>query len=314
MTQIEIKTKKNLAKLVARSYNILCILYRGEPKSISEIAQTLADSPANVSRIIAELQEQALIVTREESEKGESGRPRKICSLTHKAQRIVEVFEETLKPGLGDSQISTLIAMMEDKTLSPETREVAAGTLYDHASSISEFLLKNEKIRTMFKQAVSNYSSKEEEMEKSTLSILSASLPYIILNQETASWFYETLYDAFLKTAQDPKAPKPLREYAINTLSRTARLSNHPAIISRTINALLSLHFKNQDPSNAIKNEFLKFEPKLQLQIIEKIREYAKNEDQRTTAEDLLRILIKNWWGKDLSRAAASTYQESVKQ
>jgi hypothetical protein len=60
------------------------------------------------------------------------------------------------------------------------------------------------------------------------------------------------------------------------------------------------------------KNELLQFEPKLQLQIIEKIRQDAKIEDQRTAAEDLLQILIENWWGKDLSRGAASTYQEPV--
>jgi chromosome condensin MukBEF complex kleisin-like MukF subunit len=45
-------------------------------------------------------------------------------------------------------------------------------------------------------------------------------------------------------------------------------------------------------------NELLQFGPKSQLQTIEKIRQYAKNEDQRTAAEDLLQMLIKNWWSK----------------
>jgi hypothetical protein len=109
------------------------------------------------------------------------------------------------------------------------------------------------------------------------------------------------LYDDLLKMAQGPKAPKPLQEFATNTLSRTARLSNDPATISKTIDALLSLYFTNQDSSASAKNELLQFEPKFQLQIIEKIRQHAKNEDQRTAAEDLLQVLIKNWWGKDLS-------------
>jgi hypothetical protein len=222
------------------------------------------------------------------------------------------VFREALKPGLADSQIDTLITLMEDKALSLETREVAAGTLCDHASSISEPLLRNQKIRTMFKKAVGNYSSREEEMEKSTRSILSASLPYIIRNQETADWFFRTLYDDFLRTAQDPKAPESLREYAISMLSRTARLCNHPATIYKIIDALVGLYFKNQESSNAVKNELLN-EPKLQLEIIEKIRQYAKIEDQKRAAEDLLQVLIKNWWGKDLSRTAAGTYQEPVK-
>lgn len=328
MNQTEIKNKrtyaKDLAKLVARSYDILHLLnrerttqyYPDNHMSVSEIARALADSPGNASRIIDSLEDEALIIaTNEVRKKGAAGRPKRIISLTYKAQQIVELFEKTLKPGLTEAQISTLIPLMEDKTLSPETRKVAAETLCDHASSISESLLKDQEnaraLRTMFKQAVSNYSSKEEELEKSTRSILSASLPYIIRNQDTANWFYGNLYDDLLKIAQDKKAPKPLREYAINTLSRAARLSNHSATISRTIDALLSLYFKDQDSSTAVKNELLN-EPKLQLQIIDKIRQHAKKEDQKTAAEDLLQVLIKNWWGKDLSRVAASTYQEPM--
>lgn len=33
-------------------------------------------------------------------------------------------------------------------------------------------------------------------------------------------------------------------------------------------------------------------------------------EDQKAAAEDLLQVLIKTWWGKDLSRATANAYQE----
>jgi hypothetical protein len=92
--------------------------------------------------------------------------------------------------------------------------------------------------------------------------------------------------------------------------SRTARLSNDTATIFKATDALLGLYFKNQDSSTTVRNELLQFEPKFQSQIIDKIREYAKKEDQRTATEDLLQVPIKDWWGKDLSRAAADTYQE----
>lgn len=341
-TQIKRTPGKDLAKLVARSYDILHLLnreratqhYPDNHMSVSEIARALADSPGNVSRIIDSLKDQALVIaTYEVRKKGVTGRPKKIISLTYKAQRIVELFKENLKPGLTDLQISILIPLMEDKTLSLETRKVAAGTLCDHAPSISESLLKDQEnaraLRAMFKQALTNHSRKngdvkrskekeereksEEDMKKSTRSILSASLPYIIRNQDTANWFYGKLYDHLLKIAQDKETSKPLRQYAINMLSRAASLSSHTAMISSTIDALLSLYFKDQDCSTAVKDELLN-ETRLQLQIVGKIKKYAKIEDQKTAAEDLLQVLIKNWWGNDLSRVAASTYQEPVEQ
>jgi hypothetical protein len=73
------------------------------------------------------------------------------------------------------------------------------------------------------------------------------------------------------------------------------------------------LYFKDPDSSNAIENEFLN-ETKLQLQIIERIRQYAKNEDQRVAVEGLLQVLIQYWWSKDLSETVASTCQEPVEQ
>jgi hypothetical protein len=279
--QIETESRKALVKLVAKSYDILQVLYPNEKLSVTDIATKLDDSAANVSRTIGLLEKEALIRAAEARDERKGGRPKKICSLTNKAQQIVGVFEQPLKPGLADPQISILIALMEDKTLSPKTREVAVGTLCDHAASISESLLGNQKVRPMFKQAVNSYSNEEEEMEKSTRSILSASLPYIFENQEKDEWFYRTFFDDFLRISKDPSAPKPLREYAIDTLSRTARLSNHPATISRTIDALVSLYFQNQDSSDTVRNELFKFGTKLQLQTIEKIRQHANNEDQK---------------------------------
>jgi predicted transcriptional regulator len=307
MTQVKPKTGKALAKLVANSYDILRVLYPDKQMSITDIAKELDDSAANVSRTVNTLHENALIVTREVREEAKGGRPKKICSLTHKAAQVVEIIEEPIKPGLTDEQITTLITILEDETLSCETRRTVVGTLTDHAPSISESLLKNQKVRTMFKQAVSNYSNKEKEMKKSTLSILSASLPYIQRNQETAAWFHENLYHDILRIAQDPKAPKPLPEIATGMLARTARLSTNPDTISQTTNALLSLYFKNQDLSVAVKDELVQFEPKFQLPLIEQIRQCTKIEDQRTAAEELLQALIRNWWGKDLSRTAAAS-------
>jgi predicted transcriptional regulator len=305
MTQVKPKTRKALAKLVANSYNILSVLYPNKQMSITDIAKELDDSAANVSRTINALHENALIVTRELREESKGGLPKKICSLTYKAAQIVEIIEEPIKPSLTDEQITTLITILEDKTLSCKTRKTAAGTLTEHSPSISESLLRNQRVRTMFKQAISNYLN-EDEIKKGTLSILSASLPYIQSNQETAEWFRKNLYQDILRITQDPKAPKPLQETVIGMLARTARLSNNPDTVSQITKALLSLYFENQDLSEAVRNEFIQFEPKFQLRLIEEIRQRTKNEDHKTAAEELLQALIKYWWGKDLSRTAAA--------
>jgi predicted transcriptional regulator len=283
------------------------VLYPDKQMSVTDIAKELDDSAANVSRTINTLHDNALIVTREEREGSRSGRPKKICRLSYKAAKIVEIIEEPIKPSLTDEQITALITILEDNNLSSETRRTAAGTLTDHAPSISESLLKNPGVRTMFKQAVSNYSNKEDETKERILSILSASLPYIQSYQDTAEWFHENLYDDILNIIQDPKAPKPLQETATKLLARTARLSKVPATNSNITDTLLSLYFKNQDLSGTVRDEFIEFEPKFQLRLIEKIRQCTKNEDQRTAAEELLQALIRYWWGKDLSRIAAAS-------
>jgi DNA-binding PadR family transcriptional regulator len=305
------ETKNNVRgkpqpKLAAKSYEILKVLYPDKQISITDVAKKIGDSPGNVSRTLKSLKNDDLIIIRETSGETKGGRPKKICSLTNKGRQIVEIFKENLKPSLTEDQISTLIILMEDKTLSPKTNEVAAETLSSHATSISESLIKNQKIKDIFKQAVSNSLSNGAEIEKSTRSLLSATLKYIIENDVTANWFYENLYDDFLKIAQDSKLTKPQRIFAINILSRTARLSNQPAITSRTINALINLYFNNTGDAEEIENE-LANEPKLQIEIINKIKQHTKIEDQKTAAEELLQKLVKNWWNNDLSRHTAST-------
>jgi len=270
--------------------------------SISEIAEALKKSAANISRTVTDLKDNTLIVSHETRGERKAGKPKKICSLTSKAQQIVKVFEETPKHGLTEDQVSALITLMEDETLSVKTREVAAGTLSEHANSISDSLLRKQKIRKMFKQAVSSYPVGEEN-RKSILSILSAALPYIIQNQETAKWFHENLYDDFPRIIQDPKVPQYLRNFAIETLSRTAGLGHDPNATSKTIDTLLCLCFKNEALSKTIENELMNFEAQFQIQIIEKIRDYAQNQGQKENAEDLLQVLIRNWWGKNLSRS-----------
>ena len=308
MTQKEAKSNvhaKTQPKLAAKSYEILKELYPDKQMSYTDLAKKLRDSTGNVSRTINSMKKDSLIMICEEKEETKGGRPKKNCSLTKKGQQIVEIFKETVKPGLTEDQITTLVELMEDKMLSSTTREVAAGTLSDHASSIHQSLLENQKIKDIIEKTISNSLIKKENIEKSTRSLLSAMLPYIMQNQKATEWFYKNLHDAFLKIAQDPRAPKSLREYAIITLSRTTGLSNNPDAISKTIDTLLDLYFNNQDISDTVKTE-LPNEPKLQLQIIDKLRQQAKNETKKTAAEALLQTLIKNWWNNDLSRAAAN--------
>jgi DNA-binding MarR family transcriptional regulator len=271
--------------------------------SISQIAKKIKDSAANVSRKIAALEKKSLILSREEREEAKGGRPRKICFLTRRAQEIVRPYVETSNPNLVKAPISTLISLLEDRDLSPRTRAVAASILADEALSNSELVPRNPKIRDMFEQTVNNYSRIEEEIRKGTLSILSASLPHITQNKETATWFHNTIYKSLLRIVSDKTEPPRLREWAINMLSRTAKLSHNSALTTKTIDTLLDLYFENTDLSQTAEDELLQFETKFQNQIVEIIRQNAKNEQKRTVAEDLLQVLIKNWWSKDLSRA-----------
>jgi hypothetical protein len=269
--------------------------------SISQIAKKIKDSPANVSRKIASLDGKSLILSREERDEARGGRPRKICFLTRKAQEIVSLFEKISKPTLAKAQISVLIALSENNELSLATRKVAAKTLADEALSNSTLVLEYPKIKDMFDRAVNNYSGVEEDVRKGVLSILFASLPHITANKQTAQWFQNTIYPGLQKIASDAAETTNLRERAINILSKTAMLTNDPNLTTNSIDFLLDLYFKNTDSSKIVAYELVKFEDKHQTRIIKTITHNIKIEERRSAAEELLQLLINNWWGKQLS-------------
>jgi predicted transcriptional regulator len=302
MTSPKAESKTDLYRLLARSRRILRVLYPNHEMSIYDIAKKTNDYSSNISKKIETLQQEHIVLTRDEKEKGKGGRPKKICSLSWKGRNIVDLLEKTSHPKLTQDQIGMLISLMNDTALSANIRSVAANTLSEDALTNSDTVLKNPEIKKMLEQAVSNYSNIEEKILKSTLSILSATLPYITQNKQTTEWFQDNIYDDLMKITTDETASKPLQQWAITTASRIAQLSNNYQLTDETLRTLLNIYFKNSELSKLVEDELLKFDTKMQTKVIKKVREYAKREEKKTAAEDLLQVLIRNWWGKDLSR------------
>jgi DNA-binding MarR family transcriptional regulator len=296
------KTEKELSKLITRAYDILNALYPSKELSAKAIAKTIKKSQSTVSRITELLNESELITINRTKDEKTIGKPNKNCTLTLKGRKIVELYQSKSKPEIKEEQINILISLLEDTSLSTLTRAVAAGTLTDNAVSNSKTLLRSSKIKDMFAHSVDNSLKVEEQIRIGTLSILSASLPFIIQDPTTADWFQKNLYKGLVNMTSDQTTSEPLQIRAIALLARTAQLSRYPYIIQRALETLLDSYFKNPKISNEIKGELLQLKPDTQPLIIKKLREEAKTENKKIEAEKLLRYLIQNWWNKDLSK------------
>jgi predicted transcriptional regulator len=302
MTHPETESKDNLYRLLARSRKILQALYSNHEMSISGIAKKTNDYASNVSKKIEKLQQEHIVLARDEKEEGKGGRPKKLCSLSWKGRKILDLLEKKSHPKLTQDQIATLISLIKDTGLNVKVQSVAANTLAEDALTNSETVFKNPEIKKMLEQAVSNYPGIEALILKGTLSIISDSLPYITQDKQTTEWFQNTIYRGLIKIASDETASKPLRQWTIKTMSRATVLRDNYEMTGKTLEALLKIYFTDSELSKLVEDELLAFDTKNQTRIIEKVRECAKDEEKKTAAENLLQVLIRNWWGKDLSR------------
>jgi DNA-binding transcriptional ArsR family regulator len=305
-----VATKKDLAKLVQKRYDILLQLYRGSELSVSQIAKELQMDDGNISRYIKALVTQGLVKTREATDAPRvtrsgypmaGGKPRKLCSLTMRVWRIMELYEAEPMMDPTNGQIEELIALIENNNLSTDFRAFVAGKFSDIALEHPDTILENYNIRRLFEKIVTGNFTFDEKIGKALQSALSTSLMQRMLNKETKEWFDKKIRDVLLTKVSDETAEVNFKEWATNTLARAARVSNDQNLLNKTIDKFLEIYFNKGSNSEIVKNELLMFEPKFQKMILERTRTYTHDPTKSSRAEELLTALISLWMSSRLS-------------
>ena len=311
MLSKHIATKEDLAKFTLKRYLILQQLYRESELSVSQIAENLHMDNGNVSRYIDDLETQGLVTTREVTnmrgvtKRGHpmaGGRPKKLCSLTMRVWRIMELYEAEPMVDPSKGQVEQLLALIENRDLSTDFRAFVASKFLDIAVEHPDAMLKNDQVKSLFEKVATGDSEFEEKIIKALRSALATSLAQQMLDRETREWFNKEIRGALLKKVSEETADMGAKEWVTNTLARVARASRDRDLQANTINQFLDVYFKGGSNSENVKNELLMFEPEFQTLILEKTRTYAANPTHRSRAEGLLTALISLWMSSELSR------------
>ena len=231
-------TPKDLAKLVAKRFDILHELYPNKESHLSKLAENLDEDIGNISRYIDELNKNGLIKTQEQKRK--MGRPFKLCKLTTRARIILASLEETMprEKSFPEWQINMLLDMLQDKNVTQDFHEFITGKLSDIALENAVILLSQKQMKSIFEKVVKNPPSpSKDKVGKNLMSCLSNALPQILAERKTREWFFTAIYNPLLKRISDTKEKKrkagengneEFISWAINIVSRVVRLTPDP--------------------------------------------------------------------------------------
>ena len=111
---------------------------------------------------------------------------------------------------------------------------------------------------------------------------------------------------SLLEIALDKKEEVTMRERAISIISAAARIKGDQQLLKETIKTLLKLYFEDTNLSASVKETLNNFENRYHRTILQEIREYQKQTENRSRAEELLKELIQLWMPTDLTRSLHS--------
>jgi DNA-binding transcriptional ArsR family regulator len=296
-------TKEDFAKIVKKHYPILQQLYHESELSISQISENLKVDRGNTSRNIAELENEGLIKTHEGlniprvTRSGQlvaGGKPRKLCSLTSRTWRIMQLYEAEPIKAPTNELVEELLTLVEDKNRTINFRTLVAGKLSDLAIEQPDALIENQRIKSLFMEILSGNSSLDEKVSRIILSAMTTLLVQRISTKNVKTWFDRQIKEVLFTKVSDEK-DQGINDWATDTLVRAARSSKDQELVEKTIDKLVEVYFKTGINSKVAKSNLLTFEQKYQKKILEKITAYAKAPAKSLLAEELLTTLISTW-------------------
>lgn len=285
---------ENLAKLIARRFEILETLYHKKEMKLSDLTQQLSRDFGNMSRYVKELERADLIEVRRQ-EKEKRGRPYTVCVLSNDAKQIMRLYIKQPKKEIPTWMPRKFLTILSSEDKSEKLKEFAAGKLTDIAVQNALLIFSIKEYRELFKKLVIDPSPEKDKVAQYLRSCLSISIPQIIKSndREIEQWFDE-IYVELLAITEEKKSP--LRSWAATLISKVARLTKDPQRLSDAIQKLFELYFKNgKDLMDTVKYELTKFQES-QDKVIEKILAEMEKPKRRTKAETLFEELISLWF------------------
>lgn len=255
-------TDHELAKIVARQYLLFQILHSGAELTLSDLATQTAKDRGNLSKLIKTLENKGILETKEVARA--RGRPLKYIRLNRQISKVISSIQDavrpTPKPKYNPETIDLCLDVMEKNTLDEKTRILYADSLHRTFGNMPQKILnEHTRLRKTLEDTVRNPGT-NGEIENRKRSLLTSTLPRLIMTQSTRDWVLNQVYPSALNILEDKTKPANIRSWAISLLEDIAlRCPDHGKAIKTTLREMYFTEtFKQTDRiAEELKNSIL---------------------------------------------------------